>query len=57
MSSEFEAKKLKEASNYLEDKLNLFKKGGAVPKGDNSYQLDNKKATIFQRFVDSIFHK
>ena len=55
--SEFEAKKIKEASRYLEDKLNLFKKGGAIPKDDNAYKLENKKSTIFQRFVDSIFHK
>ena len=55
--NEFEAKKIKEASHYLEDKLNLFKKGGAVKKEDNAYKLENKKSTIFQRFVDTIFHK
>jgi len=55
--SEFEAKKIKEASRYLEDKLNLFKKGGATSKKDNAYALEDKKSTIFQRFVDTIFKK
>ena len=57
MSSEFEAKKIKEASHYLEDKLNLFKKGGAITKNENAYELEDKKSTIFQRFVSSIFNK
>lgn len=53
----FEAKKIKEASNYLEDKLNLFKKGGATVKEDNVYILEDKKSTMFQRLMSSIFHK
>jgi len=53
----FEAKALKEASHYLEDKLNLFKKGGAKPSKKNVYVLDDKKETMFEKFVGSIFHK
>jgi len=53
----FEAKALKEASHYLEDKLNLFKKGGAKPSKKNVYPIDNKKESMFDKFVGSIFHK
>lgn len=53
----FEAKSLKEASRYLEDKLNLFKKGGAKPNKKNVYILDDKKETMFEKFVGSIFNK
>lgn len=55
--NDFEAKKMKEASHYLEDRLNLFKKGGATVKEDNSYKLENKKSNIFQRLISSILHK
>ena len=55
--NDFEPKKIQEASHYLQDKLNLFKKGGAVTSKRNVYKLEDKKTTIFQRFVDSIFHK
>ena len=50
-------KALKEASHYLEDKLNLFKKGGAKPNKKNVYPIDNKKESMFDKFVGSIFHK
>ena len=53
----FEAKALKEASHYLEDKLNLFKKGGAQPNKKNAYLVDNKKESMFDKFVGSIFSK
>ncbi|MFT5660238.1 MAG: hypothetical protein ACI9TV_000879 [Sulfurimonas sp.] len=53
----FEAKALKEASHYLEDKLNLFKKGGAQPSKKNVYKLDEKKESMFNKFVGSIFSK
>ena len=53
----FEAKALKEASRYLEDKLNLFKKGGAQPNKKNAYLVDNKKESMFDKFVGSIFSK
>ena len=55
--NDFEAKKIKESSRYLQDKLNLFKKGGAILSQDNVYKVEDKKTTIFQRFVDTIFHK
>jgi hypothetical protein len=55
--NEFEPKKLKEASHYLQDKLDLFKKGGAKPSENNAYILENKKNTMFKRFVNSIFQK
>lgn len=55
--SEFEPKKLQEASHYLQDKLDLFKKGGAKPNINNAYILEDKKNTMFKRFVNSIFQK
>lgn len=55
--NDFEPVKLKEASHYLENKLDLFKKGGATPKKDNVYILEDKKTTMFSRLVSSIFHK
>jgi hypothetical protein len=54
--NEFEPKKLNEASKYLQNKLDLFKKGGAYVY-KNAYKLEDRKSTMFQRFVDSIFHK
>lgn len=53
----FEAKALKEASHYLEDKLNLFKKGGAKTSKKNVYVLDDKKESMFNKLVGSIFNK
>ena len=53
----FEAKALKEASHYLEDKLDLFKKGGAKPSVKNVYKVDEKKESMFDKFVGSIFNK
>lgn len=53
----FEAKALKEASHYLEDKLNLFKKGGATPSKKNVYKVEDKKESAFGKFVGSIFNK
>ena len=55
--NDFEAKKIKESSHYLQDKLNLFKKGGATNSQNNVYQVEDKKTTMFQRFVDTIFNK
>ncbi|MDF1875701.1 hypothetical protein JHD48_08135 [Sulfurimonas sp. SAG-AH-194-I05] len=57
MSSEFEAKSLQKASFYIQDKLDLLKKGGANPQKDNVYIVEDKKESMFQRFVGSIFHK
>jgi len=53
----FEARSLKEASHYLEDKLNLFKKGGANLNKKNVYVVEDKKEKGFKKFVDSIFSK
>ncbi len=53
--NDFEPKAIKEASHYLQDKLNLFKKGGALSHKDNSYKLEDKKDTMFKRIVGSIF--
>lgn len=53
----FEAKALKSASHYLEDKLNLFKKGGAQPSKKNVYKLADKKQSIFDKLVGTIFSK
>ena len=55
--NDFQPKKMQEASHYLQDKLNLFKQAGATPQINNVYILEDKKNTIFKRFVDSIFHK
>ena len=55
--SSFHPTKMREASNYLQDKLDLFKKGGAKPQINNVYILEDKKNTIFKRFVNSIFQK
>ncbi len=51
----FEAKSIKEASHYLQDKLNLFKKGGATTNEDNTYIVESKKDSIFKRLISSIF--
>jgi len=51
----FEAKAIKQASHYLQDKLDLFKKGGALSQKENVYKLEEKKETMFTRFVGSIF--
>ena len=53
--SNFEPKSIKEASHYLQDKLDLFKKGGATEKKDNVYIVESKKDSMFKRFVGSIF--
>lgn len=53
----FEPKEMQKAAHYLQDKLDLFKKGGALPQPTNAYILDDKKDTMFQRFVGSIFSK
>ena len=53
--SDFEPKSIKKASHYLQDKLDLFKKGGAVEKEDNVYVVESKKDSMFKRFVGSIF--
>ncbi len=55
--SDFEPVEIRKASNYLQDKLNLFKKGGATPRKDNVYIVEEQKITMFKRFVNSIFHK
>lgn len=55
--NDFEPAEIKKASNYLQDKLNLFKKGGATPRKDNVYIIEEEKTTIFKRFVNSIFQK
>lgn len=51
----FEPKSIKEASNYLQDKLDLFKKGGALSHKENVYKIEDKRETMFKRFVGSIF--
>lgn len=57
----FEARALKEASHYLEDKLNLFKKGGAKPSKKNVYIIEENeeevKETMFKKFMGSLFSK
>ena len=39
------------------DKLKLFKEGGLKPNEKNVYKLDEKKESIFNKLVGSIFHK
>lgn len=51
----FEPKSIKEASHYLQDKLDLFKKGGALSHKENVYKIEDKRETMFKRFVGSIF--
>ncbi len=53
--SEFEPKEIKKASEYLGDKINLFKKVEAEPHKENIYVIENKKDSIFKRFINSLF--
>ena len=51
----FEPKSIKEASHYLQDKLNLFKKGGASSKEDNVYVVEAKKDSVMKRLFGGFF--
>jgi len=51
----FEPKALHEASSYLQDKMNLFKKGGATDNEKNVYIVEEKKDSVFKRLVGSVF--
>lgn len=53
----FKPKAIKEASLYLQNKLDLFKKGGAFSHKKNVYVVEQRKETMFKRFVGSIFNK
>lgn len=53
--NDFQAKEIHKASNYLQDKLDLFKKGGALSHKENVYKIEEKKDTMFKRFVGSLF--
>lgn len=53
--NDFVPKDLKKASHYLQDKLDLFKKGGANLKEENVYVLEERKESILKRLVGSIF--
>ena len=53
--NDFEPKSIKKASHYLQEKLDLFKKGGAVEAKDNVYVIEAKKDSMFKRIVGSIF--
>lgn len=53
--NEFEPKAIKKASHYLQDKLEMFKKGGAADKENNVYVIESKKDSMLKRFVGSIF--
>ncbi|WP_455757173.1 hypothetical protein [Sulfurimonas sp.] len=55
MNNNFEPKAIKEASHYLQDKLNLFKKGGAKPQEDNVYIIESKKDSVMKRLFGGFF--
>ena len=51
----FEAKSLHKASHYIQDKLDLFKKGGASNTKENVYIVEEKKDSMFKRLLGSMF--
>ena len=52
----FEPKSIKEASQYLQDKLNLFKRGGARLRENKSvYIIQDKKDSVMKRLVGGFF--
>ena len=53
----FEPQEIKKASQYLQDKLNLFKKYEQKSTDKKVYIVENKKASMVKRFVGSIFSK
>jgi len=53
--SNFDPKAIRKASHYLQDRLDLFRKGGAKEKEDNVYVIESKKDSMIKRFVGSIF--
>ena len=56
--SNFEPKSIKMASYYLQDRLDIFKKGKGIKEDTGSiYVVDNtKKDSMLKRLVGSIFH-
>lgn len=56
--NDFQPKNIHIASNYLENKLNMFKKEKAYSEKthENSvYVIEHKKESMLKRFVHSIF--
>ena len=55
----FEAESIRKASVYLQEQLKMVKSGTSTfeKPQKNAYILEDKKETMFQRFVGSIFHK
>ncbi len=53
--NDFEPEAIKDASRYLQNKLDLFKKGGVLAHKENVYKMKNKKETMFKRIVGSLF--
>ena len=53
--SKFEPKAIKKASLYLQEKLSLFKKSEIKDDEKNIYIVEDKKESIFRRFINSIF--
>ncbi len=49
----FEPKKIKKASQYLEEKLKLFTK--EKDEEINIYKIEDKKSSPFKKFVNLIF--
>ena len=53
--NDFQAKDLHKAAHYLQDKINLFKKGGALDTKENVYVVEEKKDSMLKRLVGSMF--
>ena len=52
----FEPKRLKLASKHLEEKLKLFQKKEIEAEKKDAYKLENKKSSLFNRFIDLVFN-
>ena len=46
----FEPKKIKESSQYLQEKLNLFNDGAK-----KAYKIEEKKSSTMERFINLVF--
>jgi hypothetical protein len=52
----FEAKNIHIASEYLQNKLNIFKQIERKENGGkNIYIVEKKKESLFKRFINSLF--
>ncbi len=53
--NKFKPTAIHEASEYLQKRLNHFKKAGGSDTKENVYVVEDKKDSILKRFVGSMF--